>query len=631
MRYVTKLGAYGLAAAAAFAVALAVLVSVSSTPTAEAATINFDANDSDNAVQAAPGDTVNVAVASAFATVSITGTADGVGASFVSGGGQTVSCGDDASCDVDDSDPNTTGKQNVPSAVSVALKIDADSGEGHILLSVGGVGVTPVTKVINVSKATLVGSLKITATPKTIAAADGESTLVINVQNAAGTPAGLNDQSVSLVTTLGTIECVSGTEVQACSVSTANSSGITNVTDGTAGYATVTLNGKGVEGKATITARLGTRTATATVTLFGTAKNLTAEPLQGSVEIGGSVYVVLTVTDGADNPVSGLVIAPVTSKEVVGPNDDAVLVKTEKDSTGPTAAEDAAGTGYSRDLIRSTAQGGNIPACGDDGRGRTASPVTEAFADANDGTNADGKCVVYVTAPAAAGTQKAATRGVHMLNFQVSSTVKASAMIEVAGAPASITTDAADRVDTSSTTEITVSVWDDDDVLVGITDVKVRKVAGDGLIEDNGTDNTEKTSNGKSKFTLIAPSESGSIEILITAGKAEPHRLTVHFGEEVMEEPEEPAMPEPTEPELSGNAPLMIFSGGSVEDLHSAAEAACAGGAVVWIHDGTAWQVYSTTAIAIANSAFNAAFGDGIDMQAVWVSSCEADAMESEG
>ena len=44
-------------------------------------------------------------------------------------------------------------------------------------------------------------------------------------------------------------------------------------------------------------------------------------------------------------------------------------------------------------------------------------------------------------------------------------------------------------------------MWDDEDVLVGITDVKVRKVGGDGLIEDNGADNTEKTSNGKSKFT----------------------------------------------------------------------------------------------------------------------------------
>ena len=391
----------------------------------------------------------------------------------------------------------------------------------------------------------------------------------------------------------------------------------------------VLLTGGGVEGTATVTATLGTRTAQATVTLFGSAKNLTAAPEQGSVEIGGSVFVVLTVTDGAGNPVSGLQIAPVTSKEVVGPEGvtSPVLVVTEKATAATTTSE--VGVGYSKDKIAAKAAD-NIPACGDDNTGSLNSPSTEVFT--TDGTNAAGKCVVQVTAPAAEGTQKAATRGVHTLNFQVSSTVKASAMIEVAGAPASITTDAADRVDTSSTTEITVSVWDDDDVLVGITEVKVRKVAGDGLIEDNGADNTEMTSNGKSKFTLIAPSESGSIEILITAGKAAPHRLTVHFGEEVMEEPVEPAMPDDEAATLSGNAPLMIFSGGSVADLHSAAEAACAGGAVIWVHDGSSWQVYSTTAIAIANSAFNAAFADGFDgATAVWVASCEADGMEDEG
>ena len=497
---------------------------------AEAATIEFEATDADNAVQAAPGDTVNVAVASAFATVTIVGTADGVSASFVSGGGQSIQCGDDAACDVDDSDPATAGRQNVASAVSVALKIADDSGEGHVLLSVGGLGTAAVTKVINVSKATLVGSLKITATPKTIPAAAGTSTLVINVQNAAGTPAGLNGQSVSLVTTLGTIECVSGTEVQACSVSTADSSGITGVDDGTPGYATVTLNGKGVEGTATITARLGTRTATATVTLFGTAKKLTAEPQQGSVEIGGEVYVVLTVTDGADNPVSGLVISPVTAKEVVGPNADAVLLKTER-ATAEVAGESAVGVGYSKDLIRPAALGGNIPACGDDNTGSLASPETEVFD--TDGTNDKGQCVVHVTAPEAVATDptsKDATRGEHTLNFQVSATVKASATIEVAGKPHSITTDAPESVDPGSVTTITVSVWDDTEVLVGITSVKTRKVDGGGLIEDEGDDGSEMTSNGQSKFTFIAPSNAGSSEILITAGTVN-HRVAIQIGE----------------------------------------------------------------------------------------------------
>ena len=607
MSYVRKLGASALVVAAAFAVAFAVLVSSTSNDTAEAATVDFAADDADNAVSAAPGDTVNVAVVSAFATVTITSTADGVGGSFVSGGGQSIQCGDDASCDVDDSDPGTTGRQNVAGAVSVALKIDEDSGEGHILISVGGLGTAAVTKVINVSKATLVGSLKVTATTKTIPAATGTSTLVINVQNAAGTPAGLNGQSVSVVTDLGTIECVAGTEVQACSIDTANSSGITGVDDGTPGYATVTLNGKGVEGTATITVRLGTRTDTATVTLFGTAKKLTAEPMQGSVEIGGSVYVVLTVTDGADNPVAGQVITPVTTKEVVGPNDDAVKVETE--TTTAATTESAEGVGYSKDFIHATDSAKSIPACGDDNTGSLNSPETEVFD--TDGTNADGKCVVYVSAPkkGVGDAEKNATRGEHTLNFQISSTLKVSAVIEVAGSPSSITTDAPAMVDPASVTKITVSVWDDEDVLVGITDVKVRKVGGDGLIEDAGDGGTEATSDGQSTFTFIAPSAVGSSEILITAGDAET-RVSLQIGE--TEAPPEPSAPSLDRTPASTGYTLVNFSGGSVAELDAALAAACGSSAAAYATNLGEYVGYLVGAPAVVNRAFNDLFADGI-------------------
>ena len=67
--------------------------------------------------------------------------------------------------------------------------------------------------------------------------------------------------------------------------------------------ATVTLIGAGREGTATVTITHGTLDPTSVdVTLFGDAKNLAAEAEQGSVEQGGSVFVVLTVTDGAGNP-----------------------------------------------------------------------------------------------------------------------------------------------------------------------------------------------------------------------------------------------------------------------------------------------------------------------------------------
>ena len=270
-----------------------------------------------------------------------------------------------------------------------------------------------------------------------------------------------------------------------------------------------------------------------------------------------------------------------------------MLVTTEKVTAG--SGDGLVGVGYSMDKNAAKAAD-RIPACGEDNRdiNTTEGGLQELFE--SEGTNDAGKCVVHVTAPAAEGTQKAATRGVHTLNFQVSATVKASAEIEVAGAPASITTNAADRVETSSTTEITVSVWDDENVLVGITDVKVRKVAGDGLIEDNGADNTEKTSNGQSKFTLIAPSESGSIEILITAGKAEPHRLTVHFGEEP--EPPTPPAPEIAVSGQSGN--IGIQNAASLEALLDALECGDQRGTSVTING----YIYAVGAPSVANAAF---------------------------
>ncbi|MYH49824.1 MAG: hypothetical protein F4151_09940 [Gammaproteobacteria bacterium] len=617
MNHVTKLGAYGLGAVTAFAVALALLVSVSSTPTVEAADITLAENA--GSATAAPGDKVQIAVNGALAQVSITGTGDGVGGSFAANDGQSINCSDNASCDEND----TAGE------IQVDLNVDGDSGEGYILLSVVGVGgatnTTQVTKVINVSKANLVGSLTITASPKTISAATGESTLRINVKNAAGTPAGLDGQSVSLVTSLGSIECVSGTETQACSVTTAASSGVPNVDDGTAGWATATLNGKGVEGVATITARLGTLTATTEVTLFGSAKNLTAEPDQGSIEIGGSVYVVLTVTDGAGNPVAGQMIAPLTSKEVVGPGDKPVLVVTEKNTAASTDGNSPVGRGYSMDKP-AAGSAKAIPACGDDntdvdadtaGQQELFGPNTGGTADnidpadagnVGEGTNANGQCVVHVTAPSEDdGADDDATRGEHTLNFQISSSVKASAVIEVAGKPASITTDAPAQVDAASVTTITVSVWDDEEVLVGITAVKVRKVDGGGLIEDEGVDGTEMTSNGQSKFTFIAPSGHGSSEILITAGDANT-RITLQIGEA----PEEPA------PEISvsgQSGAIGVLNAGSLGDLLGALDCGGNAGTTVTIDGNT----YVVGAPDVVNAAFLANVSFPIDFGGAYV------------
>ena len=631
MSYVRKMGASALVVAAAFAVAFAVLVSSTSNDTAEAATVQLPA--ADGSVQAAPGDTVQIVVAGALAQLSITGTADGVGASFAANNGQSISCGDNAACDTDDSDAVAAGRQNVADSVRVSLKIDDDAGEGHILVSVEGVGLASgntarVTKVINVSKATLVGSLAIktdAASDKTIAAAAGTSNLTATVKNASTPAEGLEGQSVTIITTHGTVGCAttgaSAGTTQTCSADS-----------GADGTVDIVLTGGGVEGTATVTARLGTRTATASVTLFGSAKNLEATPDQSSVEIGGTIFVVLKLTDGAGNAVSGVSPTAPSTKAIVGPSTSATLVATDFNMDKDKNKNRKVDTG-------------DIPACGNHENatgGETSTNLTsdgtDAGTDVAAGTNADGECVVQVSAPKASGDQKAATRGLHTLNFQatgtgVTGTLKAAAMIEVAGAPASITTNAADRVDTESSTEITVSVWDDEDVLVGITSVKVRKVGGDGLIEDNAgakdADNnaipdTEKTVNGQSKFTLIAPSDPGSIEILITAGKAEPHRLTIHFGEEV-EEPAPPAhVPALSPSPASTTLALVTFNGGSVADLAGVLAAECGDGARVYATDyQSTWVQYIPGAPAAVNRGFNALFAEGIEAgRALLVTNC---------
>ena len=576
----------------------------------------------DNSATAAPGDTVQITVAGELAQVSITGTGDGVGASFAANDGQSINCSDGLACDESDTDD----------VIQVDLNIDDDSTEGYILLSVAGAGLasgnTPQTvKVITVSKGTLLGSLAAATSSKTIAANDDNTTaddggpneadILATVKNAASTPAGLDGQRVTFITSLGTLACpataaptgvqgatdtVAVSGVQVCAIwTTTIDNPLDAATDTVAGLATVRLDGAGREGVATVTVTVGGFTEQLEVTMYGTAKNLTAEPMQSSVEIGGEVYVVLTVTDDAGNPVAGHVVAPVTSpaKEVEGPEgvDDPVLVVTEKDTAAADAATDSVGVGYSKDFIHPSDADQNLPACGNDAVGDLASPSTEVFA--TDGTNADGKCVVHVTAPDAAGTDDDATRGAHTINFATGSSgaIKASAVIAVAGKPASITTDAPATVEPASVTEVTVSVWDDTNVLVGITEVRVRKVDGGGLIEDQGDGGSEMTSDGQSKFTFIAPSGAGSAEILITAGDVS-ERVMLTIGE-----PEDTG---PTVIELTdGPASTYVAWNADWGTVSSSTFENVAGLVVVWKWTGTMWVGYVSSPAAPAATKTN--------------------------
>ena len=118
-----------LAAVAAFAVAVALLVSVSSTPTAEA-TIEDTAAGTGGPTSAGKnnGDTVYINNAEGTAYVRFEISTNGAAAaSFThadaSDDGQSILCQADAACDA-----------NASTGVTVALKIDNDSGKGVIFV-----------------------------------------------------------------------------------------------------------------------------------------------------------------------------------------------------------------------------------------------------------------------------------------------------------------------------------------------------------------------------------------------------------------------------------------------------------------------------------------------------------------
>ena len=145
------------------------------------------------------------------------------------------------------------------------------------------------------------------------------ATITVRVTNNKGD--GIDGEKVSIFTSLGVLDScgvsngnpVSG--VQACTETTVHDeTGDLSTRDTAAtgdevedsGYVRVLLKSSGARpGIATVTFTLGELTHTVDVTLFGDAKSITAEADQSSIAIGGSTFIVVTVLDGAENPVSG--------------------------------------------------------------------------------------------------------------------------------------------------------------------------------------------------------------------------------------------------------------------------------------------------------------------------------------
>ncbi len=212
---------------------------------------------------------------------------------------------------------------------------------------------------------------------------------------------------------------------------------------------------------------------------------------------------------------------------------------------------------------------------------------------------------------------------------------KVTVELQVGGPPSSVTSDASEYVDPLSSTKITYTVWDDEDVRVGEVDVVIDQIEGDGKI--TAGEGTGRTKDGQGSFTFRAPLNEGTAVFLVTVNPGTSGEIqqpiSVVVGEAMPEEPDMPAMPDGDA--LSFLSPsIASFSGGSVADLAAAAEAECPGGATYWVQasDGSWPAAYSTTVtVAIANSPFEAAWADGFGMTAVFFSECEMDAMGDEG
>ena len=616
MSYVTKMGAYGLAVAAAFAVALAVLLSVSSNSTVEAADVPSTEFGSDNTASAQPGDSVFIPGGTGtlvqFSIAEIS-TSSG---SFDAGDGQSIGCADATNgaasgCDTLRGVVGQDDGQNI----EVKLNIDADSQDGFMVINrtpITGVA-TLEALVINVATQPKPATLTATADSTTVAATDPVTTdsdrpdlttITATVKNDQDPSVGVEGETLTFITTLGLLDCDGpngSSPSQVCqAVTVADDEDDANGSE--LGTATVDLIGGGREGNAVITITHGTLDpATVEVTFYGAAKNLNAAAEQGSVHQGGTVAVILTVTDAAGSPVKGESPTGAAKDDIVGPDDDSNAVTV------------AYGVNQEKDgkVV--------IPACA----AHTARDV-DANADlptaslGSTGTNDDGQCIVMVTAPAdldaTTSVDETATRGINTLNFALGDKISAEVEIEVAGAAASIESDAPESVAELSDTKITVTVRDDEGVLVGETDINVIKVAGAGLAEGPATKDMAQTKNGSATFTYAAGLEDDVVFRVIAGSGDNAVRDTIRLqvGEPVEDEPDPPPSLSPA-PSATGIT-LVNFSGGSVEELGTAVTTACGGGGSAYATDYQGnWVSYIPAAmIPAVNATFGALFSDGV-------------------
>ena len=643
MSTVTKLGVYGLAVAAAFAVAFAVLVTAprSSSVDAQTATDNTPAPDvvveayTESGGGADDGDDSNDIAAfgspsaspskrggeSVYIQVTDLGPGDGdadppeagststlfrfsvnaasdASGTFKSGGGTTLNCADNRSgCDLDSDTDDIIVQFDIAddAANNTSVVVDVNNVNDNKTVRV----VIQVNAALSASKLTV--DLTSRANNGLSRPAQGdisdtdskratEAEFTLDLLDNQETPARFEGQTLTITTTRGLIR-TSGFATPNCP-----EAGVSRCVvkfDDAGGW--VSVRGTGTPGPATVTFEAGGFTVTREITFYGSAKNIAAEAEQGSIEVGGKVFIVVTVTDGAGNGIGGQRPSAGTGKDAVkGPSANAIRVTAVNN-----VAKDLNDDGDVEDM-------GDIPAC-------------------NNGTDDKGKCVIEVEAPNPTGTANDAARGVHTVTVVSTTTSIAAAdrkrtvAIQVAGPVDSVSTDAPDRVDPGSTTSIVVTVVDDEGVRAGAQTVEVTQVAGDGVLRNGGA---AVTKDGQHTFTYRAASSAGTAEFDVqvratttggaaaTTGKVLASvSLTIQVGEEEPEAPPAPEMPTLTPAPSGSGVALTSFSGGSLSDLQGALLDECSSASVTaYTTVGGNWVPYIPgSRIAAVNAAFIAA------------------------
>ena len=399
---------------------------------------------------------------------------------FVFNGQTTLTCTNGVYSPADVPQPGNCDEEGTAAIVSVKIRVAPDSGSGLFLVRMKVVGADGWNTVQGYSIDGTKAAASLTVTPaKTAIPTSGSNTTTLAVA--------LKDRQnrdlttlVTLTTTLGTISCGS-TVAQVCA-DNANS--------------TFTLTAS-TPGVATITAKVGSLTATAKVTFYGTATTITAVPDANAIQVGDKTFVVVTVTDATGNPVVRTFAAGDVT--VAGPTTSAVKVTTKLNVPKEVGTADG-----------DFADTGELPHC-DATTPTTPAAVTTPANYLAGGTNASaGKCVIEVMAPK---TPTMAARGNHMVTVKLNATTSVTATIRVSGPPHAIKTDAPTSVEALSSTNVAVTVHDDADMPVGSVPIQVDKISGEGKVTSAPT----MTKDGKATFTYVAPLD-GMAVFRIAAG-----------------------------------------------------------------------------------------------------------------